>query len=60
MTAGDGTIVFMGDANLIEAIPQPLTDNILQALLPGVVGEPHGTQAGMVFLAYPECVAGCD
>jgi hypothetical protein len=60
MTAGDGLIVFMGDANLIEAIPQPLTDNILQALLPGVVSESHGTQAGTVFLAQPECVAGCN
>lgn len=59
MTPGDGLIVFMGDANLINAVPQPLTDNILQALLPGVVSESHGTQAGTIFLAQPKCVAGC-
>lgn len=37
LTSGKGLIIFMGDANFIEYVPQPLTDNLIQALLPGVI-----------------------
>jgi hypothetical protein len=60
MSIGAGLVIFMGDANLIQGVPQPLTDNVLQVFLPGVVTEPHGGEAGTVFLASPQCVAGCD
>jgi hypothetical protein len=60
LTSGDGLIVFIGDANFIERVPQPFTDNIIQTFLPGVITEPRGVPARTSFLGQPGCVAGCS
>lgn len=59
LSAGDGSIIFMGDVNTLNSVPQPLIDNILQAFLPGVIAGPSGVPARTAFLASPGCVAGC-
>jgi len=33
MDAGNGSIVFCGDTNMWQSVPQPLTDNVLEWFL---------------------------
>lgn len=60
MEADDGLIVFMGDVNTLEHVPQPLTDNIIRAFLPGIVSGPSEPRVGTFFSAHPLCVVGCS
>lgn len=60
LTAGAGQIVFTGDTNYIEHVPQPLIDNLIRALLPGVVTPLKPYTVGGVQGSYPLCVAGCS
>ncbi len=60
LTAGAGQIVFTGDTNYIEHVPQPLIDNLIRALLPGVVTSPKPHAIGGAQDSYPLCVAGCS
>ncbi len=57
---GDGLIVFIGDTNFVERVPQPLTDNLIRAFLPGVITGQYEYAARSAYFADPPCVAGCS
>lgn len=60
LEAGDGLVVFMGDTNFIERVPQPLTDNFIRFFLPDVVANLSEMGSATFSLANPPCVAGCS